>query len=56
MCRACCCPSKLKVNTASSAVFSQVVVSFYEAYVLRLVDFRDLPALLIAMATACFGL
>jgi len=56
MCRACCFPSKLKVNTASSAVFLPVVVSSYEAYVLRLAGFRDLPALLIAMATACFGL
>ena len=44
------------LNTASLAVFLPVVVSSYEAYVLRLAGFRDLPALLIAMATACFGL
>jgi len=56
MCRACCFPSKLKVNTASSAVFSTVVVSFYEAFALRFFGFLALPALLIAMATACFGL
>ena len=44
------------LNTASSAVFLPVAVSSYEAYVLRLAGFRDLPALLIAIATACFGL
>jgi len=51
-----CFPSKLKINTASSAVFSTVVVSFYEAFALRFFGFLALPALLIAMATACFGL
>jgi len=56
MCRACCFPSKLKINTASSAVFSTGAVSFYVARILRFVDLRCLPALLIAIATACFGL